>query len=105
MGFGFLKVQHLLMVASPIRLLPLRVSSMASIEYNGRTFTRLCTAYGVAKTDINLPFALKYLSACSAAIGESLSATENSICKFGRDTANMVEKTEEDGQGSVSCQK
>jgi hypothetical protein len=42
MGFGFLKVQHLLMVASPIGLLPLWVSFMASIEYNGHTFTRLC---------------------------------------------------------------
>jgi hypothetical protein len=83
-GFGFLKVQHLLMVASPIGLLPLWVSSMASIEYNGRTFTRLCADYGFAKTDINHPCALKYLSACSAALGESLPVMENSICKFGR---------------------
>jgi hypothetical protein len=44
LGFSFLKVQHLLMVASPIGLLPLWVSSMASIEYNDRTFTRLCAA-------------------------------------------------------------
>jgi hypothetical protein len=97
-GFGFLKVHHLLMVTSPIALLPLWVSSMASIEYNGRTFTRLCAAYGFAKTDINHPCALKYLSACSAAIGESLSVTENSICKFGRDTVKVVEKKMVKGQ-------
>jgi hypothetical protein len=45
---------------------------MASIEYNGRAFTRLCAAYSVAKTDINLSFALKFLTSASAAIGESL---------------------------------
>jgi hypothetical protein len=89
------------MVASPIGLLPLWVSSMASIEYNGRTFTRLCAAYGFAKTDINHPCALKYLSACSAAIGESLSVTENSICKFGQDTVKMVGKKMVKGQSAV----
>jgi hypothetical protein len=101
MGFDFLKVQHLLMVASPIGLLPLWVSSMASIEYNDCTFTRLCAAYGVAMTGINHPCALKYLSASSAAIGESLSVTENSICKFGRDTVKMVEKKMVRGQSTV----
>jgi hypothetical protein len=59
---------------------------MASIEYNGRTFTRLCATYSVAKTDINLSFAPKFLTSASAAIAESLSVTENCICKFGRDT-------------------
>jgi hypothetical protein len=80
------------MVASPIGLLPLWVASMASIEYNGHIFTRLCAAYGVAKTDINLSFALKFLTSASAAIGESLSVTENCICKSGRDTVKMVDK-------------
>jgi hypothetical protein len=65
------------------------------------TFTRLCAAYGFAKTDINLPYALKYLSACSAAIGESLSVTENSICKFGRNTVKMVEKKMAKGQSAA----
>jgi hypothetical protein len=100
-GFGFLKVQHLLLVASPIGLLPFWVSSMASIEYNGCTFTRLCAAYGFAKSDINHPCALKYLSACSAAIGESLSVTENNICKFGPDTVKMVGKKMVKGQSAV----
>jgi hypothetical protein len=100
-GFGFWKVQHLLMVASPIGLLPLWVSSMASTEYNGRAFTRLCAAYGFAKTDINHPCALKYLSACFAAIGESLSVTKNSICKFGWDTVEMVGKQMVKGQSAV----
>ncbi len=90
--FGYLKVQHLLMVASPIRLIPLWVASMASIEYKGHTLTRLCAAYGVAKTDINLSFALKFLTSASAAIGESLSVTENCICKFGRVTVKTVDK-------------
>jgi hypothetical protein len=89
------------MVASPIGLLPLWVSSMASIEYNGCTFTRLCATYGFVKTDINHPCALKYLSACSAAIGESLLVTENSICKFGWDTVKMVEKKMVKGQSAV----
>jgi hypothetical protein len=88
-------------VASPIGLLPLWLSSMASIEYNGRTLTRLCAAYGFAKTDINHPCALKYLSACSAAIGESLPVTENSICEFGRDTVKMVGKKMVKGQSAV----
>jgi hypothetical protein len=89
------------MVASPIGLLPLWVTSTASIEYNGRTFTRLCATYGFAKTDVNHPCALKYLFACSAAIGESLSVTENSVCKFGRDTIKMVEKKMVKGQSAV----
>jgi hypothetical protein len=90
------------MVASPIGLFPLWVSSMAStIEYNRRTFTRICAAYGFDKTDINYPCALKYLSACSAAIVKSLSVTENSICKFGRDTVKMVEKEMVKGQSAV----
>jgi hypothetical protein len=67
------------MVASPISLLSLWVSSMASIEYDGCTFTRLCAAYSVAKTDINLPYALEYLSSCSASIGKSLSVTEKTV--------------------------
>jgi hypothetical protein len=53
------------------------------------------------KTDINHPCALKYLSACSAAIGESLPVTENSICKFGRDTVKVVEKKMVKGQSAV----
>jgi hypothetical protein len=89
------------MVASPIGLLPLWVSFMASIEYNGCTFTRLCAAYGFGKTDINHPCVLKYMSACSAAIGESLSVTENSTCKFGRDTVKMVGKKIVKGQSAV----
>jgi hypothetical protein len=89
------------MVAAHIALLPLWVSSMASIEYNGRTFTRLCAACGFAKTDINHPCALKYLSACSATIGKSLSVTENSICKYGQDTVKMVEKKMVKGQSAV----
>jgi hypothetical protein len=88
------------MVASPTSLLPLWVSSMTSIEYNGRTFTRLCAAYGVAKTDFNLSYALRYLNSATAAIGESLSVTENSICKFGRDTVKMVDKKMVKGQSA-----
>jgi hypothetical protein len=88
------------MVASPIGLLPLWVASMASIEYNGRTFTRLCAAYGVAKTDINLSFALKFLISASAAIGESLSVTENCICKFGWDTVKIADKKMAKGQST-----
>jgi hypothetical protein len=88
------------MVASRIGLLPLRVSSMAILEYNGRTFTRLCAAYGVAKTDINHSFALQYLTAASAAIGESFTVTDNCICKFGRDTVKMVDKKMVKGQSA-----
>lgn len=99
-GFGYLKVQHLIMVASPIGLLPLWVSSMASLEYNGRTFTKLCAAYGVAKTDINVSFARKYLTAASSAIGESFSVTENCICKFARDTVKMIDKKMVKGQSA-----
>jgi hypothetical protein len=67
------------MDTSPIGLLPLWVASIASIEYNGRIFVRLCAVYGVAKTDINLSFVLKFLASASAAIGESLSVTDNCI--------------------------
>jgi hypothetical protein len=88
------------MVASPIGLLPLWVAFMASIEYNSRTFTILCAAYGVAKTDINHSFALKFLTSASAAIGKSLSVTDNFICKFGRDTVKMVDKKMAKGQST-----
>jgi hypothetical protein len=88
------------MVASPIDLLTLWVASMASIEYNGRTTTRLCAAYGVAKTDINLSFALKFPTSASVAIDESLLVTENCICKFGRDTVKMVDKKMAKGQST-----
>jgi hypothetical protein len=61
-GLGFLNVQHFLMVASPISLLPLWISSTVSIEHNGRTYTRLCAASGLAKTYINLSFALQFFT-------------------------------------------
>jgi hypothetical protein len=99
-GFGYLKVQHLLMVVSHIGLLPLWVASMASIEFNGCTFIRLCAACGLAKTDIDLSFALKFLTFASAAIGESLLVTENFICKFGWDTVKRVDKKMAKGQST-----
>jgi hypothetical protein len=86
------------MVASPISLLPLWVASMASIDYNGCTFTRLCAVYGVAQTDANHSFTLQFLTTASAAIGKSFSVTENCICKFRRDTVKMVDKKMAKGQ-------
>jgi hypothetical protein len=73
---------------------------MASIEYNGRTFTRLCVIYRVAKTDTNLSFALKFLTSASVALGESLWVTDNWTCKFGQDTGKTVDKKMAKGQST-----
>ena len=78
-GVGYLKMQHLLMVAAPIGLVPLWVAGMAVIEYNGRTFTRLWAAYGFDKSDVTSKCADGFLTTSAAAIGQSLSVTENAI--------------------------
>jgi hypothetical protein len=74
---------------------------MASFENNGHTFTRVCATYGVAKTDVNLSFSLKFLTIASTAIGKALLVTENCICKFSQDTVEMVDKKMVNGRSAT----
>lgn len=99
-GAGYLTVQHLLMVAAPLGLVPLWVASMATFETNGLSFISMCEAYGVAKSDINATYASKLLMAASKGLGVSLSVAENVFRKFGRDTLGKIGNVFLKGQSS-----
>ena len=92
-GVGHLKVQHFLMVAAPIGLVPLWLSSLAIVELNGRTFQRLSSAYGFNKSEANQPFAQKLLVATASLIGESAALVDNLLCKYGRDHFRTLKNT------------